>query len=69
MVRVKTIAMLSPEIAQLIRQVPASELLQALADAYEEDLRRNPPDTTYRLKREVTIEGLRALSQHERFWS
>lgn len=69
MVRVLTIAMLSPEIAQLVRKFSASELLQALADAYEEDLLQNPPGTTYRLKREVTIEGLRELSKHERFWS
>lgn len=61
--------MSKPDLLELIKTLPASELFQALADAYEEDLRNHPGRISDRLKREVTIEGLRELSNHERQWT
>lgn len=61
--------MSKPDLRELIKTFPASELFQALAEAYEEDLQNHPTRTTDRLKREVTIEGLRELSDHERQWT
>lgn len=54
-----------PDLTQLVAAHLASDILRALADAFEQDLQNKYSDTEYKLKRRVTIAGLRELAEHE----
>jgi hypothetical protein len=56
------------DLTQLVATNLAADILKALADALEQDLQDKNSDTTYKLKRQATIQGLRELAEHESSW-
>ena len=70
------LTMLLSQLTPLLQKYPPAELLNSLATAYDIAIKeQNLPTTVrgaclrHRLKREVTIQGLRDLAKHEQDWS
>lgn len=59
---------LHSKIKELIKGELTGDVLQAMADALEQDLKDSNSDRGYQLKRNVTIAGLRQLAQKEAEW-
>jgi len=63
------LTMLLSQLTPLLQKYPPAEFLNSLATAYDIALKEQNLPTTDRLKREVTIQGLRDLAKHEQDWS
>ena len=61
--------MLLSQLTLLLQKYPSAELLNSLATAYDIAIKEQNLPTSDRLKREVTIQGLRDLAKHEQDWS